>query len=94
MIFSAAFKVYSHRQRAPLHDRPVARLRRSASSTSTPHYNSIFNVLDRESLTPILQELITRSALPLNALETDFAVDSTGFGIAVVLPPLQREVRA
>src|SRR4030095_5326779 len=46
----------------------------------TPHYNSIFNVLDRENLTPILQELITRSALPLKALETDFAVDSTGFG--------------
>jgi transposase len=46
----------------------------------TPHYNSIFNVLDRESLTPILQELITRSALPLKGLETDFAVDSTGFG--------------
>jgi transposase len=31
-------------------------------------------------LTPILQELITRSALPLKALETNFAVDSTGFG--------------
>jgi transposase len=46
-----------------------------------PHYNSIFNVLDRESLTPILQELITCSALPLKALETDFAVDSTGFGL-------------
>lgn len=46
----------------------------------TPHYNSIFNVLDRETLTPVLQELITRSALPLKALETEFAVDSTGFG--------------
>jgi transposase len=45
-----------------------------------PHYNSIFNILDRESLTPILEELITRSALPLKSLETDFAVDSTGFG--------------
>ena len=41
----------------------------------TPHYNSIFNVLDRESLTPILHELITRAALPLKGLETDFAVD-------------------
>jgi transposase len=45
-----------------------------------PHYNSIFNVLDRESLTPILHDLITRSALPLKGLESDFAVDSTGFG--------------
>jgi transposase len=47
----------------------------------SPHYNSIFNILERESLTPILHALITRSALPLRALETDFAVDSTGFGL-------------
>src|SRR5204863_1734850 len=46
----------------------------------TPHYNSIFNVLDNGSVTPILKNLITRSALPLKALETNFAVDSTGFG--------------
>jgi transposase len=45
-----------------------------------PHYNSVFNILDREALTPVLHELIKRSALPLKALETDFAVDSTGFG--------------
>ncbi len=31
-------------------------------------------------MTPIIKGLITRSALPLRALETDFAVDSTGFG--------------
>lgn len=37
-------------------------------------------MLDSESLTPILEELITRSTLPLRALETQFAVDSIGFG--------------
>jgi len=46
----------------------------------TPHYNSIFNILDKPELTPILKDLITRSALPLKAMETNFAVDSTGFG--------------
>src|SRR5205814_4376574 len=46
----------------------------------TPHYNSIFNVLDREEITPILKSLITRSAMPLKSLESDFAIDSTGFG--------------
>jgi hypothetical protein len=30
-------------------------------------------------LTPILTALITQSALPLKAIETEFAVDSTGF---------------
>jgi hypothetical protein len=37
-------------------------------------------VLGCEELTPVLKSLITRSALPLKALETNFAVDSTGFG--------------
>jgi hypothetical protein len=36
------------------------------------------NAADKH-LTPILRELITRSSLPLKAVETDFAVDSSGF---------------
>lgn len=79
MIFAAAFKVYS----TVSGRRFMSDLQTAANAgmiDKLPHYNSIFNVLDRESLTPILQELITRAALPLKALETDFAVDSTGFG--------------
>jgi transposase len=79
MIFSAAFKVYS----TVSGRRFMTDLKGAAEAgliDALPHYNSIFNVLDRESLTPVLQELIVRSALPLKALETDFAVDSTGFG--------------
>jgi transposase len=79
MLFSAAYKVYS-----TVSGRRFMSDLRSATALGlidrTPHYNSIFNVLDRESLTPILHDLITRAALPLKALETDFAVDSTGFG--------------
>ena len=79
MIFAAAFKVYS-----TVSARRFMTDLRTATGMGlidkTPHYNSIFNVLDKESLTPILHDLITRSALPLRALETDFAVDSTGFG--------------
>jgi transposase len=43
------------------------------------HFNSVFNALDNEKLTEILQELIVRSSQPLAAIEQDFAVDSTGF---------------
>lgn len=79
MIFAACYKVYS-----TVSGRRFMTDLKAATDAGfidkTPHYNSIFNVLDRESLTPILQELITRSALPLKALETDFAVDSTGIG--------------
>jgi transposase len=44
-----------------------------------PHYNSIFNYLEDPALTPILKMLIEESATPLKAIESDFAVDSSGF---------------
>jgi hypothetical protein len=44
-----------------------------------PHYNSVFNYLDDPALTPIFTNLIATSSLPLRAVETDFAVDATGF---------------
>ena len=80
MVFAATYKTYSTMSAR----RFMTDLRNATAAgliDRTPHYNSIFNVLERESLTPILQELITRSALPLRALESDFAVDSTGFGL-------------
>lgn len=80
MIFSAAFKVYSTVSAR----RFMSDLRTAQSNgliDRAPHYNSIFNALDREDVTEVLRELITRSALPLKALETEFAVDSTGFGV-------------
>ena len=79
MLFSAAYKVYS----TVSGRRFMTDLREATAKgfiDKTPHYNSIFNVLDNGSVTPILKNLITRSALPLKALETNFAVDSTGFG--------------
>lgn len=79
MLFAAAYKVYS----TVSGRRFMSDLRDATSKgyiARTPHYNSIFNVLDREDLTPLLKNLITKSALPLKALETEFAVDSTGFG--------------
>jgi transposase len=47
--------------------------------SKVPHFNTIFNHLEDKNLTPILRELITRSSLPLKGVETDFAVDSSGF---------------
>jgi transposase len=44
-----------------------------------PAYNSLFRYLEAESLTPHLYQLVTISSLPLKAVETDFAVDSSGF---------------
>src|SRR2546428_14191757 len=48
----------------------------------TPHYNSLLNYLENPALRPILTDMIETSALPLKAIECDFAVDSTGFGVS------------
>src|ERR671917_739771 len=42
-------------------------------------FNSVSRYLANPVLTPILRELVTVSSLPLKAVETDFAVDSSGF---------------
>lgn len=77
-IFSATFKVYStvsgRRFMTDLRDAQA-----NGFISKTPHYNSIFNYLENPELTPILKALITQSSLPLKSVETDFAVDSSGF---------------
>lgn len=47
--------------------------------TRPPHFNTITKYLDQEMLTAYLRDLITQSSLPLKAVETSFAVDSSGF---------------
>jgi transposase len=47
--------------------------------TQLPHHNSVTRYLESETLTPILSEMVVRSSLPLKELESEFAVDSSGF---------------
>jgi transposase len=78
MIFAATFKVYSTMSQR----RFMSDLRDAQSKgyiSKTPHFNSISNYLESEVLTPYLKMLIEESALPLKAIESDFAVDSSGF---------------
>jgi transposase len=44
-----------------------------------PHHNSVSRHLESADLAPVLRSLITLSSLPLKAIETEFAVDSSGF---------------
>lgn len=78
MIFSATFKIYS-----TFSGRRFMSELRAAHERGyiwkTPHYNSVFRYLESDSLTPILRDLVQQSSLPLKAVETDFAVDSSGF---------------
>ena len=78
MLFATVYKVYcgfsSRRFTTDLRDAFVA-----GHIDTTPHFNSVSNYLTKPELTDILKSLITTSSLPLKAVETDFAVDSSGF---------------
>ena len=47
--------------------------------SKAPSFNSVFDYLQMESLTPYLKHLIAESAMPLKSIETQFAADSSGF---------------
>src|SRR5207302_3543500 len=76
MIFAAAFKTYSTASGR----RFVSDLRDAKAKgylSKMPSYNSIFDYLKMESLTPHLKQMIADSSLPLRSIEKDFAVDSS-----------------
>jgi transposase len=78
MVFSAVMKVYS----TVSGRRAASDLRECETKgylANAPHYNSVFHYLEDPALAPILKALIEESASPLKAIETDFAVDSSGF---------------
>ena len=74
MIFAATFKVYS-----TMSGRRFMSDMRDAYSkgfvTRAPHYNSISRYLENPTLTPFLRNFIEESSLPLQAVESSFAVD-------------------
>jgi transposase len=77
-IFCTVQKVYSQ-----LSSRRAHTLYKNAEGkeqiSHTPNFNSINKFLNRKDITPILQKLLTVSALPLKSVETTFAPDSSGF---------------
>ncbi|HVS38623.1 MAG TPA: transposase [Gemmataceae bacterium] len=77
-IYSACMKVYGGMS-ARRSSSDLEECRDAGFLTAAPHFNSVLNVLDDPATEPILTELVRLSALPLAAVEVDFAVDSTGF---------------
>ncbi|MBI4017715.1 MAG: transposase [Candidatus Aenigmarchaeota archaeon] len=78
MVFSSALKVYT-----------TFSLRRFTSDMNgakekgyidaVPYYTTVARYMEKPELTPVLIDLIMKTALPLASVETDFAVDSSGF---------------
>jgi transposase len=78
VVFGLAFKSYT-----TFSGRRFTTALREAQAegliSKAAHYNSEFRYLENPELTPMLKALIEHSASPLRAVETDFAVDSSGF---------------
>ena len=79
VVFSAVMKVFTTVSGKSVLPAICVNAKRRGMSSHAPHYNSIFNYLENPALTPILKALVEESASPLKAIESDFAVDSSGF---------------
>lgn len=81
-VFSAVLKVYSGMSgRRVMSD--VRECQDKGHLQKAPSFTSTFRTLEDATLTPIRKALIEESASPLKAVETDFAVDSSGFSTSV-----------
>jgi len=77
-IFCSIMKVYSQlssRRAKCLYDQAVE----SQHINHAPHFNAVSKTLNKSKITPLLYDLVHYSAQPLASIETDFAVDSSGF---------------
>lgn len=78
-LFAATYKVFSTVSAR----RFMSDLRAAQSNghiSRAWHFNSVLKVIENPDMTPALTRLVTQSAAPLSAVESQFAVDSTGFG--------------
>lgn len=78
VVFGLVFKSYTTMSgRRFMSDLREAEMRGLVSES--PSFASSARYLENPELTPLLKMLIEQSASPLKAVETDFAVDSSGF---------------
>lgn len=77
-VFSVVFKIYSTMS-ARRFTSDLCDAQAKGYIANVPHFNSVLNYLENPDLYPILMEMIERSSLPLKSVESQFAVDSTGF---------------
>lgn len=78
MIFASALKVYStFSLRRFMSDMQTAK--EKGYIDKVPYYSTVARYMENPELTPLLMDLVIKSSLPLKAVETDFAIDSSGF---------------
>lgn len=80
-IFCAVFKVYSTMS-ARRFTSDMCEAQSKGHIAKVPHFNSVLNVLESADTFDVLLGLIEQSSLPLKSIESNFAVDSTGFAFS------------
>ena len=82
MVFGIGLKVYSTMSgRRAMSD--IRSAQAGGLMAQMPSFTSVSRYLGDPALAPVLKSLIEQSALPLKAVEQDFAVDSTAFSTRV-----------
>ena len=78
-VFSAVFKVFSTVSGRRF-SCDLAHAKEKGFIDIAPHYNSVFRAfLEDPNTTAILDRLIIQSSIPLRSVESNFAIDSSGF---------------
>ena len=78
MAFDAIYRVYAGLS-ARRFDSDVRDATAKGLTAQDAHFNSVLGYLRKPEMTDVLKQLVVTSALPLTAVENDFAIDSTGF---------------
>lgn len=78
MAYNCVLKVYEGLSARRL-DSDVRESHAKGLTDVDPHFTTVLRYLRSPEMTPVLRELVELSALPMRAVEQDFAVDSTGF---------------
>ncbi len=78
MAFASVLRVYEGLS-ARRFDTDVRESKTNGLTEAEPHFNTALRYLRSPEMTSALRGLVELSALPLKGVETDFAVDSTGF---------------
>ena len=78
MVYTGALKVYTGFS-ARRFDCDVRQASRQGLISAPPTFTTVNKYISNPGLTPLITDLIERSAAPLSTVESDFAADGTGF---------------
>ena len=82
MVYAICMKVYSTKSGRRVMGE-MRNVRSAGQMEVTPSFTSVARYMGMPELTPLLKSLIEHSALPLKAIESDFATDSSSFSTNV-----------